>query len=260
MMNKLKSQLDSILLKRAWAAIDHVFNTYGLTLKRGYDFDLIDTLADQSGIKVLEAHFSPKSQTFSSGRAFWLGLIDHNGLLVGRVCARLDQLRPPESLADYWRKHFYRCFPSETGGQVVLADEQSRFAQSITGDTVYLGGTQVRSDWQGHDLGGLLNRMAQLEALSDWDADFYYGWMERRVFKDGFFRSCGFTRLHAHAVRWQAGGPIPIDNDLYLAGSAHDDVLDLIDEILREPPVAREGRTRVQTLQVSGKGAPGAQE
>lgn len=259
-MTKLRSAADPILLKRAWGAIDKVFGDYGLTLQRGFDFDQVDAMAERSGLKVLEAHFSPRTQTFSSGRAFWLALTDETGLLVGRVCARLDQIRPPQSLVDYWRKHFHRCFPAETGGQVVLADDQPRFAQAITGDTVYLGGTQVREEWQNAHLGGLLNRIAQIEALDEWDADFYYGWMEKRVFKDGFFRSCGFSRLHENAVRWQAGGPIPIDNDLFLAGNGREDLLDLIDRIVKNPPQALAGRRDVQTLHVSGRAGSGAPE
>ncbi len=242
-MGKLKFEIDKAKLRRAWAAIDRTFSDYGLSLERGHDFEVIDDLARDSGIKVLEAHFSVRTQTFSSGRAFWLGLLDGDGRLVARVCARLDALRPPQSLADYWRHHFHRCFPSESGGQVILAPDQPRFAQTITGDTVYLGGTQVLPEWQNAHLGGMLNRMAQIEALEDWDADFYYGWMEKRVFKDGFFRSCGFSRLHENAVRWLEGGPVPIDNDLFLAGNERDDVLDLIDRIVKSPPRASSGKT-----------------
>jgi|GEM_PF-1666007 len=251
-MAKLKSEIDKPSLRRAWSAIDRVFADYGLTLRRGHDFEAIDDLALGGGLKVLEAHFSPRTQTFSSGRAFWLGLTDGEGKLVGRVCARLDAIRPPQSLADYWRKHFYRCFPAETGGQVVLADDQPRFAQKITGDTVYLGGTEVLPEWQNCYLGGLLNRMAQIDALDEWDADFFYGWMEKRVFKDGFFRSCGFTRLHENAVRWASGGPIPIDNDLFLAGNERDDVLDLIDRIVCNPPRAALDRIPARNQPVSG--------
>lgn len=245
-MAKLRTEVDKARLRRAWVAIDRVFSDYGLTLKRGHEFEIVDDMARASGLKVLEAHFSPMTQTFTSGRAFWLALVDRDGIMVGRVCARLDQLRPPECLADYWRRHFHRCFPSETGGQVVLAEEQPRFSQKITGDTVYLGGTQVLPEWQNAHLGGMLNRLAQIEALDEWDADFYYGWMEKRVFKDGFFRSCGFSKLHERAVRWERGGPIPIDNDLFLAGNDRDNVLDLIDRILEAPPAASSNRTAGQ--------------
>lgn len=250
-MVKLGAEINKPQLRRAWAALDRVFSDYGLTLHRGHDFEEIDALAREGGLKVLEAHFSPRTQTFSNGRAFWLALLDDEGMLVGRVCARLDQMRPPQTLVDYWRHHFHRCFPSETGGQVILAPDQPRFAQRITGDTVYLGGTEVRHDWQNTHLGGMLNRMAQIEALEDWDADFYYGWMEKRVYKDGFFRSCGFTRLHANAVRWLEGGPVPIDNSLYLAGNDRDGVLDLIDEIVKYPPRASSGKTDVRSHRMS---------
>lgn len=247
-MIMLKPEINKAQLRRAWGAIDRVFEAYGLSLERGYEFEVIDELAAASGLKVLEAHFAPKTQTFSNGQAFWLGLMDQEGKLAGRVCARLDRLRAPMSLADYWRKHFYRCFPSETGGQVVLAKKQRRFAESITGDTVYLGGTQVREDVQGHKLGGLLNQMAQLEALEEWDADFYYGWMEGRTFSDSFWRSCGFTRAYPNAVQWEGGGPIPIDNNLFLAGNERDDVLDLIDRILEAPPRPSSNKKSAQIL------------
>ncbi|CTQ67548.1 hypothetical protein [Roseibium alexandrii] len=240
-MTNLRSELDPIVFKRAWGTLDNTFTDNGLTLQRGYDFDLIDALAQKSGIKPLEAQFSTKMHSHTSGRSFWLGVFDTDGLLAGRVCARLDSLRSPESLVDFWRKHFHRCYPTETGAQVELAAKQPRFAQKITGETVYLGGTEVRSDWRGYDLGGLLNRVAQLEALADWDADFYYGWMERKAFKDGFFRACGFTKLYANSIHWQAGGPARLDNDLYLVANHRDDVLDMIDQVLAEPPKAASG-------------------
>ncbi|MBO6755961.1 MAG: hypothetical protein JJ902_06510 [Roseibium sp.] len=257
-MHRLDFEIDKPRLRRAWGKIDQVFSSHGLTLRRGYDFEEVDRLAALNGIKVLEAHFTPKLNTYTNGRAFWLGLIDSNGRLVGRVCARLDAMVPPMTLTEFWRKYFHRCYPTELGERVVLAPDQPRFAQYITGKTVYLGGTEVNADWRGKKLGGYLNRMAQIEALDEWDADYFYGWMEARTFKNGFLLDCGFARVHEQAVRWLRGGPAPIDDNLILAANSREDVLDMIDRMLDGPPrpvtskKSAQNQPRIETSEPDG--------
>jgi len=233
----LKSDIDQPQLRRAWNAIDEIFFEHGLTLKRGYDFNHIDECARKGGLNVLEAHFTPELNTYGNGRAFWLGLFANNNELIGRVCARLDHIKPPMCLTDLWRKELHRYYPSVRGGKVHLSERQPRFAQKISGKVVYLGGTIVHPDFQRFRLGGYLNQMAQIEALDEWDADFFYGWMEHCGFKEGFWRNCGFSRAQFNAIRWADGGPVPIDEDLIWAGNDRDGVLDLIERILdfRQP-------------------------
>ena len=228
----LLSEIDRPCLRRAWARIDQIFLSSGLRLYKGCDFEMLGSLSSANGYKPLDAHFNSDFNSHGNGQTFWLALIDKDERLMGRVCARLELLQPPMTLTDLWRKNLHRYYPSKAGGKVELAEKQPRFGKAITGRIVYLGGTQVHADAQSLGLGGYLNQMAQIEALDEWNADFYFGWMELSKFKDGFWRNCGFSRAHFDAIRWKNAGPVPIDENLVLAGNDRDGVLDLIDRIL----------------------------
>ncbi|MEP3045736.1 MAG: hypothetical protein ABJL55_12235 [Roseibium sp.] len=230
-MRNLDFELNKAQLKRAWGVIDRYFQSVGLTLRRGSDFDAIEALAQASGCQPLEGHWTPTLNTYTPSQAFWLGLFDGNGKLVGRVCARFDKMEYPMTLTDFWRKYFHRCYPNAEGGQVVLAAEQPRVGRRITGDVVYLGGTYVSQDWRGHKLGGLLNQLAHIEALDEWSAGYYYGWIQGENFMDGFWRECGFTRCCHHALNWLEPLPGNLDTNLVFAGNTADDVCDLIDRV-----------------------------
>lgn len=230
-MGTLDFALDKAQIKRAWGVIDQTFQDLGLTLKRGSDFDEIERLASASGMPLLEGHFSPTLNTYTPSQAFWLGLFDQNDSLVGRVCARLDRMEYPMTLTDFWRKYFHRCYPNADGGQVELRKDQPRVGRRITGDVVYLGGTNISRTWRGNNLGGYLNQIAQIEALDEWSAHFYYGWIQGHNFMDGFWRECGFTRCNHHALNWAAPMPATLDPNLIFAGNSADDVCDLIDRL-----------------------------
>ena len=230
-MHKLDFELDKAQLKRAWGVIDREFQRQGLMLRRGSDFDVVEAMAAASGLKRLEGHFSPSLNTYTPSQAFWLALVDEEDRMVGRVCARFDRMAYPMTLTDFWRKYFHRCYPDAEGGQVVLSEKQPRVGRRITGDVVYLGGTEIAREWRGSKLGGLLNQMAQIEALDEWGAGFYYGWVQGFNFMDGFWRDCGFTRAHFHALNWVEPLPGTLDANLIFVANSADDVCDLIDRI-----------------------------
>lgn len=236
-MQRLDFELDKAQVKRAWGVIDREFQSLGLVLRRGSDFDLVEAMAAESGFPPLEGHFTPTLNTYTPSQAFWLALTDKDGKMVGRVCARFDRMEYPMTLTDFWRKYFHRCYPNAVGGQVVLEEDQPRVGRRITGDVVYLGGTYVAREWRRHKLGGLLNQLAQIEALHDWGAGFYYGWIQGHTFLDGFWRECGFTRCSHHALRWAEPLPGTLDANLIFAGNSVDDVCDLIDRVARGFPV-----------------------
>lgn len=241
-MQRLDFELDKAQVKRAWGVIDRQFQDLGLTLQRGSDFDVVEALAEASEAPPLEGHFTPTLNTYTPSQAFWLILSDREGQMVGRVCARFDQMQYPMTLTDFWRKYFHRCYPNVEGGQVHLTPEQPRVGRRITGDVVYLGGTFVAPYWRRHGLGGLLNQLAQIEALDEWGAGYYYGWIQGHNFLDGFWRECGFTRCCHHALTWAEPMPDTLDANLIFAGNSVDDVCDLIDRVARGLPIAPSGR------------------
>lgn len=251
-MKELDYPLDKTQLRRAWAAIDRKFQLAGLRFVRGSDFDEIEAQADRAGLTRLEGHFTPVLNTYTPRQAFWLALFDTQGKLVGRCCARFDPMDYPMTLADFWRKYFHRCYPNAEGAQVQLAEEQPRVGRRITGNVVYIGGTVVSEDWHGHKLGALLNQMAQIEALDEWRAGFFYGWVQGFNFKDGFWRDCGFTRAHFHALRWSGSLPATLDPNLILVGNSADDVCDLIDRLACEAHATSSGNKDAQALPACG--------
>lgn len=250
-MSQLDFAFDKTLQRRAWGIIDQYFFRLGLRLERGHDFDLIDNLAEQNGLPKLEGHFSPALNTYTPSQAFWLALFDEDGLLVGRVCARLDVIDFGSSLTEFWRRYFSRCYPNAEGGQVRLSVDQPRAGRRIAGKVSYLGGCVVHPSWRKRKLGGLLTQMAQIDAFDTWEAGYYYGWVEGYNFMDGFWRDCGFTKAAFHAIRWEPPLPDTLDANLIFVGSSADDIADLIELTVRRNAVQLSDRKAAQTLHLS---------
>ncbi|WP_193568025.1 hypothetical protein [Labrenzia sp. CE80] len=250
-MNDLDFGLDRGQLRRAWGVLDRYFQDHKLTLRRGSDFEEIEHHAEAAGLPLLEGHWTPTLNTYTPSQAFWLGLFDDKGALVGRVCARFDRMEYPMTLADFWRKYFSRCYPNVAGGQVRLALEQPRVGRRVSGRVVYIGGTVVSDSWRGAKLGARLNQMAQIEAMDEWRATYFYGWVQGFNFKDGFWRDCGFTRAHFDALRWSGPLPKTLDRNLIHVANTADDLCDLIDRIVAEDREVSSDKTDVEVLHVS---------
>lgn len=250
-MNQLDFDFDKSLQRRAWSIIDQYFYRHGLTLKRGHDFELIDELAEKSGMLKLEGHFTPALNTYTPSQAFWLALFDQDGLLVGRVCARLDVISNGLNLTDFWRRYFHRCYPNNEGGRVQLQADQPRVGKRISGRTAYLGGCEVHPAWRKKKLGGLLTQMAQIDAFDTWQAHYYYGWVQGHNFMDGFWRDCGFTKAAFHAIRWQPPLPDTLDANLIFVGNSADDIADLIETTAHKNAVQLSDRKASQTRHAS---------
>lgn len=238
--------------RRAWSIIDAYFSSHGLTLRRGHDFEALDAMALASGMRPLEGHFTPTLNTYTPSQAFWLALLDADGQLAGRVCARLDVIDPRMSLTDFWRKYFHRCYPDAGGGKVTLKERQPRIGSTIQGRVAYLGGCEVRKDWRSIGLGGLLTQMIQIDAFDTWSADYFYAWIQGRTFADAFWRDCGFTKAVFHAIRWQEPLPDTLDANLIFAGNSASDIADLIELIVENSAVPLSGKTAPKTRPLSG--------
>lgn len=250
-MNGLDFPFDKNLQRRAWAVIDAEFRNLGLYLERGHDFDEIEELAAAGGLRPLEGHFAPSLNTYTPSQAFWLGLMDQRGELVGRICARLDLMEYGMCLTDFWRKYFHRCYPNAAGGKVLLSKDQTRVGRRVTGKVAYMGGCEVRQDWRSHRLGGMLTQMAQVDAFDTWGADYYYGWVQGHNFMDGFWRDCGFTRAAFHAIRWEPPLPGTLDANLIFVGNSVDDVADLIELTVHRNAVQLSGKTDARSRRSS---------
>lgn len=259
MIRNTNYQIDRVAQRRAWSILDQAFSAAGLVLVEGSDFDEIEALARASGMPLLEGHFAPDLNTYTPKNAFWLGLLDSEGLLVGRCTCRLDQLEFPMTLTEYWKKYFRRCYPAAGGGQVELAEYQPRFGQRITGDVAYIGGTQILPPQRGKGLGGYLNQMAQIVALEKWQAGFYYGWVQGFNFMDGFWRDCGFTQARHNALNWERL-PATLDPNLVLVSNHLDDVCDMIDRIVGVSLSTSSGSRGAVSPSRSGTAESNAQE
>lgn len=234
----------------AWHVLAKQIRSLGLEISRGYDFDLLGTLSDVSGLKPLERHFCPTLNTFTHAQAFWLCLVDSKGHVVARVAARLDRLGDM-SLTDFWRKYWRRCYPNALGeDNVRLAAEQPGFAQSISGDVAYFGGLIVHSNWRSKGLGGLLTRLAHLDAYEEWAPNFFYSWIEP-LSEAKLVSACQFTRVHRAGLRWDGPGPAKLDPDLIFVGLSKTDLADQIRQICDGRGVPLSGKTADETPAVS---------
>lgn len=216
----------------AWANLKEQLRKQDFIVERGTDFDVLEARVAESEKQNLTEHFRTELNTYTPANAFWLAILDDQGSLVAVSAARLDDLqRLP--LVDYWRKYWFRCYPSAVDQRATMATVQPRFGAHITGRVVYMGDVWVHSDLRSSRIGSTLTQLLQIDALDEWRPDYLYGWMRPRDVVRGFWASCEFRHMHPLGITWDAA-PSTIDHDLSFVGSPGYCVCDLIDRLAKD--------------------------
>lgn len=224
-------EIDRLTVSRVIDRLYELARHKGVRLEQSRDFKKLESLLESVSEKKLTEHFRTSLNTYTPPQAFWLGGYDSAGNLIALAAARLDELGS-WTLERYWRDYWSRCYPHANGMRAELADEQYRFAKSISGSVVYFGDMWVSESHPEPHVSGPFSKSLQLLALLEWRFDWCYAWGRPGFLKTGFAEKCGFTKT-APGINWLRA-PSTIDHDLKVMANSREDLLDLVDFLASE--------------------------
>lgn len=228
-------KIDAYLLREAWGVLKSQLHENGFCLRRGDSFECLESLIRGSQKPALTEHFRTDANTYFPDQAFWIAVETFSGELVARVATRVDDLGS-QSLLEYWRRYWKRCYPGATGGRAEIAENQPRFAAEIHGRIAYLGDLYVESKFRNKGVATALVKVAQIDAADEWNPDYVYGWMTPADVGSNLFPAYGFTSVHSAGIRWSVP-PGTISDNLVFVGNSRSSLIDLIEDITISRPV-----------------------
>lgn len=108
----------------------------------------------------------------------------------------------------------------------------------ITGRAVYSGGTWLRPDFRGRGLASIVPRLGRALALSRWDTDFAFSFVQRALVEKQVPRSYGFRNVE-FAVEWKGSAVSDYIEFALVWIARHDFIFDLETTLVLHPGIIR---------------------
>lgn len=221
----MSDRFDPILLSELIASHRAQLAQMGVAIRYGESFEELERLLPIDEKAELTPHFSTALNTYTSANAYWLGGFDDDGQLVALSAARLDDLGS-QTMSDYLKRYWRRCYPAAGGDSAEAAEVQPRFWNEIKGRVAYFGDFHLkRQGVQGKGVPKIFGPLAMLVGAQKWDADWYYTWVRERDWSLRYPLAYGFSRTYFPGLRWTSP-PCSIEPDLAAGVNSRSDVHD----------------------------------
>ena len=217
--------------------IDRQLAELGLTVICSTDFGEFDEVCSGlSGKDEASEYFSPRFFEITPRDGLWLRALDEAGATVHVQAMRVDRL-DGMTLAEHWRQRFRRLFEERQQG-VTWDGTTSPIAEEITGTVVYHGDMYVSRDLPQKGLSGPLAHVALGLALSKWEPDYVYGFVDYRYVRHGLTIREGYTHTQRFCAGW-INAPEGIQADESIVWMTRDDLIYLTKRPLEWQPQAQ---------------------
>jgi hypothetical protein len=228
----MSDRFDPILLSELIASHKRQIANLGVVIRYNESFEELEEALPIDAKHSLTPHFSTALNTYTSANAFWLGGFDADNQLVALSAARLDDLGA-QSMSDYLKRYWRRCYPAADGDPAEACETQPRFWNEVRGRVAYYGDFHLkREGYQGRGLPKLFGPLAMLVGAQKWDADWYYTWVRERDWSMRYPLAYGFSRTYFPGLRW-GKPPSSIEPDLAAGVNSRSDVLDWMETLSR---------------------------
>lgn len=171
-------------------------------------------------------HFSRALNTIAPETFCWVGLYDRGGRCIGTCAARLDST-PGWSLQHHIRQYVERLWTTSDGRPVRLNSASLEFVSSVAGRTVYLGEGEIRKDWRGNRLLGLVTRLIMLSVFDEWKPDLFYAFIRPDNARRGKHTEWGFSMQKSNSLIWDLPPEQSDLHDLNFVAVGHEGILRL---------------------------------
>lgn len=181
------------LLARHFLMADAAARDWGLRLRLRGDFDALKALNHEHSDTwpPLSPIFDPAHSNLRIDSAFWLEGIDDRGDTVVTESARFFDLKTTDAVDEIrsLRLFFAHPEPHIAAGECVDIDAPA--ASVVRGRTMHGGSIWVRPDWRRNGLTRIISRVCAAYALTRWNTDFTWGFVEPRMHAAGLSQAYG---------------------------------------------------------------------
>lgn len=210
----------------------NLLEQYGIRLEKGWDFKRYQEIvqAARPGYLIGDP-FNCKLNTLNQENALWTIGRNRAGQVVHTQALRLLSLET-RSLADYFQSNFRRFSPP--GMNIDFTRSAYRpgpGAKKARGKIVYSGETWISDampELRGSGMAALFVRLAMLDTLRYFGADYMSGFMTEKTIYKGVGMRMGFMHAEPFALQWyQVGKPDPMEGVMVYMSA--DDIRFLLD-------------------------------
>jgi hypothetical protein len=181
------------LLARQFVMADAAAREWGLRLRLRSDFDALKALNREHADTwpPLSPIFDPAHSSLRIDSAFWLEGIDDRGDTVVTESARYFDLGTSDAVEEIRSLRLFYADPAPhlAGGERVDIDAPA--ASVVRGRTMHGGSIWVRPDWRRNGLTRIISRVCAAYALTRWNTDFTWGFVEPRMHAAGLSQAYG---------------------------------------------------------------------
>lgn len=207
-MNDLRRQVDLKhgplpLLERFFAAAEMAADGHGLVLTVEQDFEalLAFNATQQESWYPLTPMYDPRLNRLMAENAFWISGRDGRGDIVATQCARFYDWRGTHFKAEFESLRLAYGDPAAARLPAEQAICDAPSANLVTGPVVFSGAGWYRPDFRGKGLSGLLPRISRALALTRWNTDFTYSFIEPKLVAKGIAARYGYSRVEP-GIQW----------------------------------------------------------
>lgn len=225
-----------LTVARFIGGIDRHLAELGLTLLCSSDFAAFDEVcASLPGKGEASEFFSPRFFEITPRDGLWLRALDEDGATVHVQALRVDRL-DGMTLAEHWRRRFRRLYEDRQQG-VAWDGTTSPIAEEITGTVVYHGDMYIDRDLPLKGVSGALAHVALGLALSKWEPDYVYGFVDYRYVRQGFTIREGYAHTERFCAGW-INAPRGVQPDESIVWMSREDLIYLTTQPLEWQPRA----------------------
>ncbi|MGO8920288.1 MAG: hypothetical protein ACLQJR_30680 [Stellaceae bacterium] len=181
------------LLGRHFVMADGAAREWGLRLRLRSDFDALKALNREHSETwpPLSPIFDPAHSNLRIDSAFWLEGIDDRGDTVVTESARFFDLRDTTAIDEIRSLRLFFAEPAAHSAAGERVDIDAPAAAVVRGRTMHGGSIWVRRDWRRNGLTRIISRVCAAYALTRWNTDFTWGFVEPRMHAAGLSQAYG---------------------------------------------------------------------
>lgn len=206
--NNLRRQIAPVfgplpLLDRFFTAAETAADDLGILLTIEQDFDalLAFNQTQRESWYPLTPMYDPRLNRLTPENSFWISGRDRQGDIVATQCARFYDWRGTDFKAEFESLRLAYGDPEAARLPAEVATCAAPSAGRVTGPVVFSGAGWYRPDYRGKGLSGLLPRISRALALTRWDTDFTYSFVEPKLVEKGIAARYGYTHIEP-GIEW----------------------------------------------------------
>jgi GNAT superfamily N-acetyltransferase len=181
------------LLGRYFTLADAAGRDWGLRFRLRSDFDALLALnrENRDTWPALSPIFDPAHSNLRIDSAFWLEGIDERGDTVITESARFFDLTNTNAVEEIRSLRLFFADPALHLAAGERIDIDAPAATAVRGRTMHGGSIWVRPDWRRNGLTRLISRICAAYALTRWNTEFTWGFVEPRMHAAGLSQAYG---------------------------------------------------------------------